>query len=131
MLILLIDVASKKITKEPPKKIPHPILNSDNIEECEDLGYVMIDTSKKASISQKLSNVEKQLKTAAVNKKEEKIVNRLEDIFNMSEDDDEDDDNVEVIINDPILTPFGGYKRYPMQEKYDIPYTKSKGNFIF
>lgn len=120
-LILLCFSVSKKIAKEPPKKALPSVLNNDNIEECEDLGYVVIDTAKKTSLTQKLEK----LKTVSVHKKEEKSAPQLEDMFNMSEDDDDDDDNVEVIINDPIVTPFGGYKRYPAPEKYDVPFAKS------
>lgn len=120
---MIFYLVSKKIAVEKPKKTIQSVLNNDNIEECEDLGYVMIDTSKKNSLAQKLTGVEKQLKTAAV-KKDEKLTRTLEDIFNMSEDDDDDDDNVEVIINDPIVTPFAGYKRYPSN---DASFAKFKG----
>lgn len=118
------SVANKKVAVEKPKKTIQSVLNNENIEECEDLGYVMIDTSKKTSLAQKLTGVEKQLKTTAV-KKDEKLTRRVEDIFNMSEDDDDDDDNVEVIINDPIVTPFVGYKRYPTN---DTSFAKFKEN---
>ncbi len=110
-------------------------MNSDNIEECEDLGYVMIDSEKKALLfNQKLAgSVEKQLKTLAIEKKPEKLIPEIENRVSnhMSEDeDDDDDDHVEVIIDDPIVTPFNGYKKYYMPEKYET-YSKFKGMYYW
>lgn len=98
-------------------------LNNDNIEECEDLGYVVIDSSKKSFIfNQKLTDsVEKQLKTIAMEKKPEvpSRDDRVAELPNVSEDedDDDDDDNIEVIIDEP--TPYNGYRKYHSLEKYE------------
>lgn len=110
---------------EPPKKPKLPV-NDDNIEECEDLGYVMIDPTKKALLfNQKMPvSMETQLKNLNVEKPEKTDIDP--DLFNMSEDDDDDDDNVEVIINDPIVTPFSGYKKFPLQ---DSNYVRFKGHY--
>ncbi|XKL66160.1 hypothetical protein PGB90_009580 [Kerria lacca] len=118
------SVQSKKKVVESKKVIhPNTDLNNENIEECEDLGYVMIDSTKKASFfNQKISsNVEKQLKTVSAEKKPEKLVHGIESdfVYKMSEDDDDDDDHVEVIINEPIVTPFNNHKKFLIQDKYE------------
>ncbi|KAK7601153.1 hypothetical protein V9T40_008594 [Parthenolecanium corni] len=121
----VVPIAPKKRQTEPSRKILEACsdLNTDNIEECEDMGYVMLDSSKKSIIfNQKVpGNVEKQLKAMTVEKKVEKpasIVDRA--VYrDMSEDDDDDDDDdhVEVIIDDPI--PFGAYKKFRPHDKFD------------
>lgn len=128
-------IAAKKRQTEPSRKILEACsdLNTDNIEECEDLGYVMLDSSKKSILfNQKVpGNVEKQLKAMTVEKKPEKPVSVVERpaYRDMSDDDDDDDDDdhVEVIIDDPI--PFGAYKKFRPHDKYDSLISKFSGMF--
>lgn len=94
----------------------------------------MLDSSKKSILfNQKVpGNVEKQLKALTVEKKPEKPSNVVErpGFRDMSDDDDDDDDDdhVEVIIDDPI--PFGSYKKYRPQDKYDSFISKYSGMLI-
>lgn len=112
-LRLCVTAATKKTVIEAPSLKTKVLLNDDNIEECEDLGYVMLSATKKALLDQVLpKSVESQLKTLRIEKPNQMHLFDP-DLFQMSEDeDDDDDDNVEVIINDPFVNTYDRFKKF-------------------